>query len=120
MFLRDDGFGQMPSLAYTGAAGASCKESLSFSGDRLGRGEINIGNVADGRRDTEKIAFGFEAEHVGDQIAREGLAFVAIVANVAIVKTAGGLDAVFRVDEFLLQLEEIPVGLELGIILDHG
>lgn len=54
-----------------------------------------------------------------DEVAREGLALVAIVAHVAIEEAPCGLDAVFGGDEFLLEVEEVLVGLQLGVSLDR-
>src|SRR5690348_4206791 len=84
---------------------------------RLSRGEIHVRHLLDRRRHAEKIAFGFEAEQVCHEVARKGFALVAIVAHVAVVKPARGLDAILGVDQFLLQLEKILIGLELRIIL---
>ena len=81
---------------------------------RLRRGKIHIRHVADGRRHAEEITFRLEAKYIRHEVARKGLALVPVVADVAVVKPARGLDAVLRVDQLLLKLEKILVALSCG------
>ena len=78
--------------------------------------EINIRHFAHRWGHAEKISLRFEAEHIRHEVARKCFAFVAVVTDVAVVKAARRLNSVFCVDQFLLQLERILVGLELRII----
>ena len=63
---------------------------------------------------------GIEAEHAGNQVCWKDLKFGVEVAHVAVVKAAGGLNFVFGVGKFVLQLEEILAGFEIGIIFRHS
>src|SRR5664279_4863538 len=74
---------------------------------QLRRGKIHIRHFLDRRRHTEEIALRLEPEQIRHEVARKGFAFVAIVADVAVVKPARGLDAVLGVHEFGLELKKI-------------
>lgn len=64
--------------------------------------------------DFEEFTLG-EIEQTRDDIAREHIDLVVERQHIAIIEAAGGLDLVFRVGEFALQLKEILVGLEIRV-----
>ena len=57
----------------------------------------------------------FEAADAGDDAAGEHLDTVEEIADVGVVETPGAGDAGFGLAEFVLQLEEVLIGLEIGI-----
>ena len=61
-----------------------------------------------------------DAGHAGDQARGEHLGDGVEVAHVGVVEAAGGLDAVLGLDQLLLQVHEVAVGLELGVALGDG
>lgn len=61
-----------------------------------------------------------ESEQVRDGVGGERLGLVAAVPEVSVVEAARGLDAVLGVDRFLLQLQELGVGLQVGVVLGEG
>ena len=68
--------------------------------------------------DLEEVAFG-EVEHAGHDIGGEHLGLVVVTQDLVIVVLATEGDLVFRAGKFLLQGQEVLVGLEVGIVL-HG
>lgn len=58
-------------------------------------------HFAGGGFDVEEFD-GFEVEHGGDDVAGKAFAFVSIVAHIAVVEAARGLDAVLGVHQLVL------------------
>ena len=85
-------------------------EREDFSLYRSQLSKVGVGDVADGGFDVEVI-LGLEAECAGDNAAREHLAFVAVVSNVAVIETPCRLNPVFGIDQLSLEFQEILVGL---------
>lgn len=65
-----------------------------------------------------KHGFGVETEHAGEDIAGEGLAGVVELLGGRVEETAGGSELVLDVGNLVLKLEEILVGLEIGICFE--
>ena len=60
-----------------------------------------------------------KVEHAGNDVAGEHLDLVVELEYRIVITLAHGADAVFRVGEFPLELEEVGVGLEVGVVFDH-
>ncbi len=61
-----------------------------------------------------------EAAELGDQVRRHLFDPAVQVADVAVEDAAGSLDAVLGGRQLPLQLEEVPVGPQVGVGLGHG
>lgn len=85
----------------------------SFIRQKSACGEAGDGGESAGGVGFEE-GFWFESEGVGYEIAGEGLAFVPTVADIAVVKSAGCLNAVLGDDQFFLQVKELGIGAEGG------
>src|SRR5262245_25292301 len=87
---------------------------LELHVDRLASGGV-IGAVSE-----LEVLHSLKMKEAGNDARGKGGKFDGEVANISVVKSAGGLDFVFGVLELALKLEEILIGLEIRIGFGYG
>ena len=58
--------------------------------------------------------------HAGEDIGWEYLNLSVEVADIAVVKSAGGLDFILGVGQLVLELQEVLAGFQVRVILGYG
>src|SRR5260221_6957821 len=91
----------------------------SGAGRRLGQAEVDRRGRGLARLGLEEIALQ-EAEHPGEDIARERLDPVVVLEDRRVVVLAAERDLVLGRGQLLLERQDVLVRLEVRVVLDNG
>lgn len=86
--------------------------------DNHKRLELDLDILAFAFSGLEKVVLD-ERKHSSDQIGRKHLNLGVEIADIAVIEAAGGLDFIFSIRQFILQLSEVLAGFEFRIIFGN-